>query len=204
MKVSILLRRALIGAPSELPPSIRNSSFSISNVCNRHYNPKGKYQASEYRFPFADESFDFAVLCSVFTHMVTEDMERYLSEVSRVLKTGGRCLITFFLVNESSLALMRANKSSIDLTINGGPCWVANASDPEEVTGYTEDFVRAVYENYRLKIKDPLHYGGWCGRETFLTYQDLILAFKAPADTRIRDEAKNRDNLHFELARSER
>lgn len=178
--------------------------FQHIDVCNRHYNPTGKYKASEYRFPFADESFDFAVLCSVFTHMVTEDMERYLGEVSRVLKTGGRCLITFFLVNESSLALMRANKSSIDLNVNGGPCWVANANDPEEVTGYTEDFVRVVYEKYRLKIKEPVYYGGWCGRETFLSYQDLILAFKASADTRIRDEAKNQDNLHFELAPSER
>jgi ubiquinone/menaquinone biosynthesis C-methylase UbiE len=178
--------------------------FQLVDVCNQHYNPTGRYKASEYRFPFADESFDFVVLCSVFTHMVTEDMERYLSEVSRVLKTGGRCLITFFLVNESSLALMRANKSPIDLNINGGPCWVANANDPEEVTGYKEDFVRAVYEKYRLKITEPVYYGGWCGREAFLSYQDLILAFKAPADTGIRDEAKNRDKHHFELARSER
>jgi ubiquinone/menaquinone biosynthesis C-methylase UbiE len=187
-----------------ITPKYPQFKFQQIDVCNRHYNPSGKYKASEYRFPFADESFDFVVLCSVFTHMVTEDMERYLSEVSRVLKTGGRCLITFFLVNESSLALMRADKSSIDLDINGGPCWVANARDPEEVTGYTEDFVRAVYEKYRLKITEPVHYGGWCGRKTFLSYQDLILAFKEPADTRIRDEAKNRDNLHFELARSER
>jgi len=104
--------------------------FQLIDVCNRHYNPTGRYKASENRFPFADESFDFVVLCSVFTHMLAEDVEHYLCEVARVLKTGGRCFITFFLLNESSLTLMRANKSSIDLNINLGSCLVGNASDP--------------------------------------------------------------------------
>ena len=76
---------------------------------------------------------------------------------------------------------MRANNSTINLDINLGSCWVADASDPEAVTGYEEDFVRAVYDRYNLEIKEPIHYGAWCGREKFLSYQDLILAFKTPA-----------------------
>jgi ubiquinone/menaquinone biosynthesis C-methylase UbiE len=177
--------------------------FQLIDVCNRHYNPTGRYKASEYRFPFADESFDFVVLCSVFTHMVTEDMEHYLCEVARVLETGGRCLISFFLLNERSFALMRANKSAINLNINLGSCCVADASDPEAVIGYEEDFVRGIYDKYNLAIKEPIHYGGWCGRETFLSYQDLVLAFKAPGNTRIRDEAKNGTKRQLEQARSE-
>jgi len=111
--------------------------------------------------------------------MLAEDVEHYLCEVARVLKTGGRCLISFFLLNESSLTLMRANNTTISLNINFGSCWVADASDPEAVTGYEEDFVRGVYDRYNLEIKEPIHYGAWCGRETFLSYQDLIFAFKA-------------------------
>ena len=41
--------------------------FQLIDVCNRHYNPAGKYQAADYAFPFANESFDFVVLASVFT-----------------------------------------------------------------------------------------------------------------------------------------
>ena len=55
---------------------------------------------------------------------------------------------------------------------------MANPSDPEAVTGYEEDIVRAVYDKYNLEIKEPIYYGAWCGRETFLSYQDLILAFE--------------------------
>jgi ubiquinone/menaquinone biosynthesis C-methylase UbiE len=160
--------------------------FQLIDVCNQHYNPTGRYKASEYTFPFADESFDFVVLCSVFTHMVTEDVERYFSEVARVLKVGGRCLITFFLLNESSLTLTRANKSTLNLNINVGPCWMVNASNPEAVTGYTEDFVRAFYDKHNLEIREPVHYGSWCGRETFLGYQDMILAFKRPRTSKTR------------------
>jgi ubiquinone/menaquinone biosynthesis C-methylase UbiE len=179
-------------------------TFQRIDVFNQHYNPNGRYKASEYRFPFADESFDFAVLGSVFTHMLAEDVEHYLCEVARVLKTGGRCLISFFLLNESSLTLMRANNSTINLNINLGSCWVTDASDPEAVTGYEEDFVRGVYDRYNLEIKKPIHYGAWCGREKFLSYQDLIFAFKASGNTRIRDEAKNGAKRQLEQGRSER
>jgi ubiquinone/menaquinone biosynthesis C-methylase UbiE len=71
--------------------------FQLIDVSNQHYNPTGRYKASEYRFPFGDDSFNFIVLGSVFTHMLTEDVEHYPCEVARVLKTGGRCLISFFL-----------------------------------------------------------------------------------------------------------
>jgi hypothetical protein len=99
---------------------------------------------------------------------------------------------------------MRANNSTINLNINLGSCWVADASDPEAVTGYEEDFVRAFYDRYNFEIKEPIHYGAWCGREKFLSYQDLVLAFKAPGNTRIRDEPKNGAKRRLEPARSER
>jgi len=40
---------------------------------------------------------------------------------------------------------MRANKSTIKLEINRGPCSMADGSDPEAVIGYEENFVRALY-----------------------------------------------------------
>ena len=105
--------------------------------------------------------------------MLAEDTKRFTS---------------FLLLNERSLTVMHANKSAINLNINLGSCWVADASDPEAVTGYEEDFVRAVYDRYQLEIEEPIHYGAWCGREKFLSYQDLILAFKAPGGTKTRGE----------------
>jgi ubiquinone/menaquinone biosynthesis C-methylase UbiE len=152
--------------------------FQLIDVCNKVYNPTGTHRASEYRFPFADESFDFVVLGSVFTHMLTKDMGHYLSEVARVLKKGGRCLISYFLLNEKSIGLMRGGKSAIDLHIEVDHCSIADPSAPEAATGYEEEFVLQLYQIYHLQVMRPVHYGSWCGREDFLSYQDLILAFK--------------------------
>ncbi|MBD0361051.1 MAG: class I SAM-dependent methyltransferase, partial [Nitrososphaeraceae archaeon] len=56
-----------------------NFHFQLADIYNGVYNPAGKYKASNYKFPYKDESFDFVFLTSVFTHMLTEDMENYLS-----------------------------------------------------------------------------------------------------------------------------
>ena len=65
---------------------------------------------------------------------------------------------------------------------------MANASDPEAVTGYGQEVARGFMTNMNLEIKEPIHYGAWSEREEFLSYQDLLLALKAARDTRIRDE----------------
>lgn len=76
-----------------------NFHFSIVEAYNKMYNPEASKKASEYKFPFENECFDFIFLASVFTHMVLEDVENYVSEIARVLKTGQRCFSTFFLIN---------------------------------------------------------------------------------------------------------
>jgi len=154
--------------------------FQLIDVYNQHYHPDGKYKASEYRFPFADESFDLVLLGSVFTHMLPEDMKHYLSEIARVMKRGARCLISFFLINDSSIELIDAGKSSINLVESIGPCRIADANAPEAAIGYEEDCVVALYRAHSLEITRPIQYGNWCGRENFLSYQDLILASKNP------------------------
>lgn len=72
-------------------------SFLHQDVYNGLYNPDGKHEASEYRFPFEDGSFDVVFLTSVFTHMLPEDVENYLREIHRLLKPDGRCFSTWLL-----------------------------------------------------------------------------------------------------------
>jgi ubiquinone/menaquinone biosynthesis C-methylase UbiE len=155
-----------------------NFHFQLSDVFNKRYNPKGKYKASEYRIPFENESFNFVVLGSVFTHMLPNDMENYLAEIARVLKKGGRCLISFFLLNRESLELINANKSTLDFKYEKGEYRTVNANTPEDAVCYDESFVLGLYEKYGLKIIEPIHYGAWCERRNFLSYQDIIIATK--------------------------
>lgn len=155
-----------------------NFEFHQADVYNKAYNPLGSLSASNYTFPFDDESFDFVFLTSVLTHMLPQDVENYLSEVARVLKNGGRSLITFFILNNISLKLVDAKKSSLDFKYNHGKYSVVYEDVPESAVAYDELYIRGLYKKYGLVIIDPVYYGCWCNRKQFLSYQDIIIAKK--------------------------
>jgi SAM-dependent methyltransferase len=155
-----------------------NFKFQTIDVYNQHYNPTGTCRASAYKFPFADQTFDFAVLNSVFTHMMPDEVENYIFEVARVLKTGQRCLISWFLLNDESVALIEAGHSTLNLRFQIGPARARSKDKPELAIGYDDGFVKALYEKAGLEIRNPISCGSWCGRQAFRSYQDLIVAWK--------------------------
>ena len=155
--------------------------FHHSDLYNKAYNPGGRGKAFEYRFPFADSSFDLVILTSVFTHMLSRDVAHYLSEVSRVLRSGGRCLITYFLLNQDSLKLIEEKVSLHDFGHRLPGCFVQNIDVPEAVVAYEEGAIRELYRRNGLLIAEPIRYGGWCGRPDGLSKQDIIIASKPRA-----------------------
>ncbi len=161
-----------------ITPLYPNFRFQLANVYNEAYNPKGKYKASEYRFLYKDESFDFIFLTSVFTHMLRPEIENYLSEICRVLKKGGRCLITMFLLNETSLKLIELKQSSFYFRYNFKGDRVNDKENPCDAVAYDEKYTRKLYNKNNLEILEPIYYGSWCGRKETLCYQDYIFSVK--------------------------
>jgi SAM-dependent methyltransferase len=167
-------------------PRHPNFHFQVADVYNKAYNPKAKTEASEYRFPFEDESFDLVTLTSVFTHMLPADVEQYLSEIVRVLRRGGRSMITYLLVNDESLALLHSTRDRRrDPALNAaealfshehGVYRLTNPEIPEQAVAFREDYILGLYEKLGLDRKGPVHYGAWPGRDEYLTWQDAIVA----------------------------
>jgi ubiquinone/menaquinone biosynthesis C-methylase UbiE len=154
-----------------------NFHFQQIDVYNKHYNPRGRYRASGYQFPLADESFTFVMLGSVFTHMLPADLEHYLSEVRRVLTAGGRCLISYFLLNDESRQLIEAGKSTFDFQYELDGHRTISREVPEEAIAFDETLIMSFYEKIGLRIV-RIDYGSWCGRPKHLSTQDLILAVR--------------------------
>ena len=76
---------------------IPNTRFVHLNVKNKMYNSKGKMLPEEVILPFDSDSFDSVITGSVFTHLGTRAVsERYLEEIARVLKSGGRLFSSWF------------------------------------------------------------------------------------------------------------
>jgi SAM-dependent methyltransferase len=158
-------------------PRFPNFHFQQIDVYNQLYHARGTYPAAEYKFPFPDGAFSFVVLGSVFTHMLPDDLKNYLREVARMLAVGGRCLISYFLLNEESLRHVEAGESTLDLKYVFDQYRVISLEVPEEAIAFDESWVASLYQEMGLKIV-RLDYGSWCGRKDFLSYQDLVLAVK--------------------------
>jgi len=152
--------------------------FQWADVFNSRYNPKGTKKPEEYAFPYESESFDLVFLTSVFTHMLPEATERYLREVTRVLKKDGRCLITWLILNDESRALLAEGKSKSSFAKDYGHYAVEIPENPDKLVGYDEKFLRELYARCGLTILPPIRYGRWCARPEPLSYQDIVVAFK--------------------------
>lgn len=162
-----------------ITPSRPSFRFQLADVRNRHYNPDGDIPAAEFRFPYDDSTFDLVVLASVFTHMLEDEVERYLSEVARVLRRGGRCIVTYFLLNDDSRRRIAGGESYFSFHAGDGAARFEDPDDPEAVVAYDEAIVRGRHTATGLPV-ESVHGGYWCGRSEYLTWQDVVVARRTP------------------------
>lgn len=158
-----------------------NFEFSHADIYNALYNVNGKIEGHEFRFPYEDDSFDFVFLTSVFTHMLPEEVEHYLAEISRVMKVGGRCFITYFVLNEESEVLLKSGQSTKDFPHRFKNHALMNESVDSANVAFKATYLADLYRKNNLKPECDLYPGWWCGREKTHEYQDYIIAEKLEA-----------------------
>ncbi len=73
-----------------------NFHFRHVPLANDLYTHAGE-AAARFRFPYPEAAFDFAIVNSVFTHMLPDETAHYLDELARVLRPQGTAYATFFL-----------------------------------------------------------------------------------------------------------
>jgi SAM-dependent methyltransferase len=152
--------------------------FRVADLYNRRYHPRGAASAAEYRFPYDDGSFDLVIAVSVLTHLLEEEADRYLAESARVLAPGGRLFVTFFLLDETSRALIASGRAGLPFLDAAGHVAVLSDDLPEEAVAYDAGWVRErlAAHGLRLDLERP---GTWSGREDGLSFQDVVVARRA-------------------------
>lgn len=155
-----------------------NFQFTVADVLNHAYRPDGVTAATAFRFPYPDQAFNLAVLTSVFTHMRPDDVRSYLAEIHRVLRPGGRCFITWFVLDEETRRLTAEHRSTLGFHWPQGEAWAADQRAVEIATGYDEPWVRAAYARAGFTLTHDIIRGWWPGRERAAhpNYQDFIIA----------------------------
>lgn len=140
---------------------------------NDLYRADGE-KATAFTFPYADDTFDFVILTSVFTHMVAEEVAHYLIEIQRVMKKNGTCVATFFVLNEQSRKAMASNPH-FNFPHDFGHYALMDAAVQSANVAFDEAFLAEIVAKSGLKIKQKV-VGFWSHGERSTpkdSYQDV-------------------------------
>jgi SAM-dependent methyltransferase len=134
--------------------------FEHADLSNTLYSRTGA-AAAAYRFPYDDGAFDVVFATSVFTHLLPTSATNYAREIRRVLRRGGRGLLTFFLVND---AFRRQRVAGTPLMLNFpheyGIYSTMSQEEPERVLALEENYARLMLLSASLSVVD-FSYGYW-------------------------------------------
>jgi len=155
----------------------KNFNMFLVDINNQMYNESGQLTAAEYRFPFEDSEFDLVYLQSVFTHMMFPGVANYIAEISRVLKPGGHCVATYFVLNDETHQLITEGKATQTFLIKEGDSYTNVKEKPETAVAFEEPLVVSTHAKYNLKVVDPIDYGFWRGIKARVP-QDVVVARK--------------------------
>ncbi len=160
-----------------ITPRFPHFNFRLVNIYNKRYNPSGNLNGADFIFPYQDASFNFVFLTSIFTHLQGKEVRHYLDEISRVLRPGGRCLLTCFLLDPESEMLIAEGKSSQNLIYELEDCWTKDKEVPERAIGFKEPVMLRWHSERGLSVVGK-YYGSWCGRSQFTDGQDFLVVQK--------------------------
>jgi SAM-dependent methyltransferase len=161
-------------------------SFKHLDVVNPKYAPE---QANDKKkWDVTDKSIDMVTALSVWTHLNEEDAIFYFREIDRVLKPGGRALVTFFLLDDHYYDGLK-NRSDIvgefhntnqnrwvfdTLCSNSRhwfhPQWV---EQPEDAIGIKPSGIDMMLERTNLK-STTIYIGNWKGIPGIF-FQDVLV-----------------------------
>lgn len=147
-------------------------------------NPSGPKTAKSFRFPYESNSFDFVFANSIFTHLTGAEVKQCLREIARVLKTGGRCYMTFFLDPENKDAVVRLPERNVPLSafFQSKHCKLLDPNIPEAFVVHSEKHIRKICRWSGLLVQEPVLRGMWCratpNHDFADCYQDIVVAEK--------------------------
>jgi SAM-dependent methyltransferase len=176
-----IMPRATRWCEQNITPTHPSFRFHNADVYNRLYNPKGRTAAETFVFPFDDHAFDFAVVMSVFTHMLPLAVEQYLAELGRVLKPGAIALVTAFLLDPISRACIDAGSSALEFThpLVDHDAMTIKPAIPEAAIAYPVSYFEQLVASSGLVMTASVYPGTWSGRRDGRSTQDVVI-LKAP------------------------
>lgn len=161
----------------------QNGAFAFSRIDIRDplRNPNGSVIPEKMRLPFDDATVDTVYVDVSFTTISQSALRRYMSEISRVLKTGGRMIAFFYLLDGT--AMVRISQRRTKYTFEHRLDTYCRAQDPKRPgapIAYNDTFIKMLGAPVHLDVKHVAN-GAWAGHENATAFEDLVVLEKLEA-----------------------
>jgi hypothetical protein len=158
---------SIVWCRGNISPLHPNFTFHHVDAVNEVYNPYGSGRTIDYRLPAADGTVDRIFAASVFTHLLQDEIEHYLTEFRRVLKPSGLVYASFFLYSEEIIAsARRTNLTPWGLRFEhslGGGLFANDLQSPRSAVAISDQGMRELVNNAGLRFAQPYVRGWWAG-----------------------------------------
>jgi SAM-dependent methyltransferase len=170
-------------ATRRLAPFNDRFHFRTFDIYNKFYNPsESALKAGSFVFPYPENHYDIVFLVSVFTHIMPQGLKNYIQQISTVLKSGGKCLSTFFLLSNmpGEGDLWKTEKITQELTRmpleeDNEFFKVKNPERPEDMIAFDLPYIDKLFLSAQMQRESEPYYGLWSGNPQFISYQDLVV-----------------------------
>jgi 2-polyprenyl-3-methyl-5-hydroxy-6-metoxy-1,4-benzoquinol methylase len=148
-----------------------------------------KSQSTETKpWPLKDGSYNLVTALSVWTHLNEADAIYFFKEIARVLEKGGKAIVTFFLLDDTTGESVPARSDSagrfhstnqllwiFDQSAYGSAHWLHPkwASIPENAIGVTSEGLNILLEDSGLKLIN--YYPGNWKENPGVFFQDILI-----------------------------
>jgi hypothetical protein len=98
-----------------------------------------------------------------------------LHEIARLLRAGGHCLATFFLLDSVVHSAMQANLTAFKFQHFGDGCRIVDPATPDYLVAYEKTVLHDAIAIAGLSPARPIDLGAWAGHSDALSFQDMVL-----------------------------
>jgi ubiquinone/menaquinone biosynthesis C-methylase UbiE len=132
------------------------------------------FLSAEHICHVVESSIDVVLCKSLFTHLLLPDTVEYLEHIRRVLRSGGRCLSTWFLLRKEDYTHPLRGRYTFPYREN--KVAYQRESKPTLAVAYSLEYLKKLLKD--MKLNYDIYFGAWRGEDRGLSFQDIIVITK--------------------------
>ncbi|MFD5393076.1 class I SAM-dependent methyltransferase [Streptomyces sp. NPDC127097] len=156
-----------------------NFRFSHVDIKQEIYNPEGTLTSADFRFPADAQAFDMVALVGLISHLLPEEVDNYLAESARVLRPGGKCFATAYLVDDMVAERVREGRTAFTFTHSRGTHFIHSEQEPTYAIAYRLDHIQEAAARHGLRLEREPQLGTWSSSTARPASMDLLVLERA-------------------------